>query len=33
MLKKLADWAELSRYPDIDTPLGDPKTGEQKLVF
>lgn len=33
MQEKLADWADLSRYRSADETLGDPKPGEQRVVF
>lgn len=33
MSKKLADWPDLGRYRQDDAALGDPKPGEQRVVF
>jgi lysophospholipase L1-like esterase len=33
MKAKLADWADLSRYRSADEALGEPKAGEQRVVF
>ncbi|WP_334268207.1 SGNH/GDSL hydrolase family protein [Edaphobacter sp. HDX4] len=33
MLKKLADWPDLTRYRQDDASAGDPKPGERRVVF
>jgi lysophospholipase L1-like esterase len=33
MVKRLADWPDLARYKQADEELGDPKPGEQRVVF
>lgn len=33
MQAQLMDWADLSRYRSADAALGDPKPGEQRVVF
>lgn len=33
MVKKLADWPDLTRYRNEDLALGAPKPGEQRVVF
>jgi lysophospholipase L1-like esterase len=32
-IAKLSDWAQLGRYREDDMKLGDPKPGEQRVVF